>query len=200
MSTAIARRPLRTAFVVLLALIASITVALLGPQSAGAVTTICGIPLTPTGGAYPPPPAHIALSKDRVAAGGTVTATGFNFKANEKIDFCMRSTERSLGSTTATAAGTLNFVLHIPSDVSVGNHTVFAVATVSHVYDSAALTVTETTDVTTQSPSPTATGTSNGPGGLPFTGVAILTLLILAIIALIVGVYMTRTARRRRNA
>jgi C4-dicarboxylate transporter len=98
-----------------------------------------------------------------VQQGGTQTVTGFGFSAGEQVSAELHSTPVSLGSVTASKAGTAIVAFTVPTALAPGKHSVVLAGATS------GLTSTATFTVTAAPPRAVAP-----PASAPVTGVPIL--------------------------
>ena len=122
--------------------------------------------LTATGAT--PGTAVLALGAPKTAStsvqqGGTQTVTGFGFSAGEQVSAELHSTPVSLGSVTASKAGTAIVAFTVPTALAPGKHSVVLAGATS------GLTSTATFTVTAAPPRAVAP-----PASAPVTGVPIL--------------------------
>ncbi len=135
--------------------------------------------------AYPTGTApKIALSTDTIPAGDSLTVTGQNFTPNSSADLSLHSSPVSLGSVTTDGNGEFSAVVTIPSDTTVGAHTIEAVDTPTGDVAVAPLTVTA--------------GGGGTPPPLGGTGVAVIGIGALGVVLLVGGGLMLMAGRRRK--
>ncbi|WP_424936848.1 MULTISPECIES: fibronectin type III domain-containing protein [Bacteria] len=155
-------------------------------------------------GVTPPVPASIALGASEVTAGGTVTVTGADFAAGERVAFELHSEPVSLGSATADATGALTATLTVPATTAAGEHELVAIRADGTTV-TAALTVAaapETPKPETPKPGNPGTPGGNGTGGtgsLPATGADSLPYLGAGALLLIAGAVLVAVRRRLRT-
>jgi hypothetical protein len=84
--------------------------------------------VTSTAGAqqYPPGTFPLTLSDTTVVPGQTITATGTLTPGATSVSFAFHSEEDDLGSTTPDAAGNHSASLTIPTNATLGSHTITA--------------------------------------------------------------------------
>lgn len=137
---------------------------------------------------YPPSTcASLAISTTTPYPGQTITLTGTNFAANEKISLKL-DTGALLGTVTTSASGSFSTKVTIPNDAS-GNHTITVVSRDD---------VCPIEPIQIQAQGIDAASNSNGGGsGLASTGVNVLIGLLVAAALITGGVLLSRSGRRR---
>ena len=173
-------------------------------------TTVTGTPTPPCD------PTQATLSVYIVAQGAYVRGTACGFLAGETVDVYIHSTPRFIGSTTGHSDGTAGMRAQIPVCIAPGTHTFELIGETSGHVATADFTVSPSSACQgsvaagggTVGGSGTAAGggsvASNqggGPtGGLAFTGMDILLLVLLALVLLVLGTIAVVSVRRRRTA
>jgi hypothetical protein len=130
------------------------------------------------------PAATLTVSTTVPFAGETITVGGTNFVAHESLTIELNSAPIVLAHVTTSASGSFSTPVTLPSGVT-GTHTI-SVAGDTSSCPSSPITITIN-----------SAGTSSASGGLPNTGVDILTGLAVALALLVAGIALTGGARRR---
>jgi LPXTG-motif cell wall-anchored protein len=139
--------------------------------------------------AYPPSGGGLTLASYAVQLGGTDTAHGTGFDANEGVNGFIHSARVFIGHTTSNGNGVANLTFTVPTTLAAGHHTVELVGQRSGVAESVGLTVVA------------GAGSSASSGsGLPFTGGNdILPMTAAGVGLVLVGGLALVAARRRRS-
>jgi LPXTG-motif cell wall-anchored protein len=174
-----------------LLLVAGLTVGLLlGTGSAGAQQ-------------YPPEPFFLAVSDSTVVPGQTITVTGHETPGATSVTFTFFSVAQSLGSTTPDANGDFSASVTIPSDATLGNHTITGTDNTGREV-SASVTVVAAgegdDDDEAVAAAPGAAAPGAEAGALPRTGDDSLPLLRVGALLLALGGVLVLLTRRRREA
>jgi hypothetical protein len=112
---------------------------LLRSQYAPNIDKITVTPAQP--GEAEPSTASIALSSATAKVGTAVTVDGSGFSEGDVVTLTLHSDPVDVGTATASADGTFRTTITIPSDTSIGEHTVVATASPSGRSAESALTV-----------------------------------------------------------
>lgn len=144
---------------------------------------------------YPPPANFCTISDTTPTPGQTVTISCGTYLAGATVTFTFLSTPVVLGTVTADANGVATLTTAIPSDATLGDHTITVTG------ESAAGPLTQTIPLTVVSAGAGAGagGVATGAGGLPRTGTdSSLPLARTAALLIAVGGVLVLAARRRR--
>lgn len=152
------------------------------PSDPTAFMPSTSVPLTIDVRSAPVLQAELVLGSSRVMQGGTVEVTGRGFGAGELITLTLHSDPVRLGQVTADSTGAFRTVVTIPTNASVGAHTLIADGTAS------ALSARRDLEVTSS---------AAGGAGLPGTGGAVPTVLIGLLMVLLAAGTVLVTRRRR---
>lgn len=137
--------------------------------------------------AYPPSTGSLTLSATTVGPGGSLTASGSGCAPGATVALTIASTSQALGSAVANGSGAFSASVTIPSDISLGAHTIKAVCTAA---DGGELTL---------SASITAASGSSSAGGTAGTGTETWPVVLAGVGLVLVGVVLVVTVRRRRS-
>ncbi|MGS0561724.1 Ig-like domain-containing protein [Microbacterium aurugineum] len=146
--------------------------------------------------------ARVSLELTTAQPGQTQTAFGSGFLPGEDVTGLLESAPISLGLQTADADGAVTFIIALPGDIEVGEHTVTLTGTRS---GAVAATFTVVLPPKVVDPPAVAPPVDNlppvaGPGGLAGTGLALAALPALAILLLLSGSTLLITRRRSESA
>ena len=144
-------------------------------------------------------------SSASVRQGGKLTVTGLGFSSAEKVAAELHSAPVSLGSVTASAAGTAIVTFTVPTTLAVGTHSVVLTGATSGLTSTATFTVTTaaaapgsaTPAQTTQAPPAPAITQPLANTGLD--GRQALTESLIALICIAAGAGVLYLGRRRRT-
>lgn len=136
-------------------------------------------------GQYPPNATALQLSSSAVFPGDQVLVTGVCFTANATIGLEFRSTPSSLGSAQTDGAGSFSRTITVPSNASVGVHSIVAIDNRREV--SASINVLARTGGGGTAPVAGGGGTAlprTGPGFAIPAAIAALALILLGTMAI----------------
>ncbi len=130
--------------------------------------------------------AVVTLGDASVSAGGSITLTGAGFQPGETVTIELHSTPVQIGTTVASANGTINGAVTVPAGTAAGAHTI--------VVTGASSGVTASTPITVAAASATAALATTGGTSLPvFVPLLAAGLLVLGVVLLIVRRRTRRT-------
>jgi LPXTG-motif cell wall-anchored protein len=150
---------------------------------------------------YPPSVFFLTLSDTTVVPGQTITASGAMTPGSTSITFTFLSQPVSLGSTTPNADGTFSTSVTIPSDATLGSHTITATDSAG-VSVSAGVEVVAAGDEAADEDEGVTVTAPGAAGALPRTGDDSLPLLRVGAVLLAAGgllVFLTRRQRGERE-
>jgi LPXTG-motif cell wall-anchored protein len=143
---------------------------------------------------YPPGAFFLSLSDTTVVPGQTITVTGAVTPGATSVTFTFFSVAQDLGSATPDADGNVSTSLTIPTDATLGDHTITAT-------DSTGLEVSaDVTVVSADGAGAGAPGAAGAAGALPRTGSDSLPLLPVGAGLVAVGGVILLVTRRRLKA
>lgn len=160
------------------------------PGAAQTSASLC----TPGTGQYPPSECALTLSISAGLPGDPVQVRAGGYAAGSSVNIEFRSQPVSIGSATADASGTFTTTVRVPTDATVGTHTIAAVGINP---DTTVREVTAQYIVLPRAGAPTQSGTGN----LPRTGGGRTIPMTVAGAGLVAaGTVAVRAARGRRRA
>jgi hypothetical protein len=173
-----------------LAALAVATLALVGATSgsAGAAAAVrAAVPSCVVGNDAVIPGPIVSISTTTPFPGQTVTISGANFDKNAHVSIVMTPPTVTLASVTTSATGTFTVQVTIPANIT-------GTKTISIVGGAPAGCLPNSIVITIQTP-------ATAPGNhLSNTGVDIFAGLLVALVLVCVGLFLTRTGRRRHEA
>jgi hypothetical protein len=158
--------------------------------------TICDTVATSTTVAPSATSPTAEASPDSVAPGDDTSISGGGFTPGESLDFTLCSTPVGLGSVTADQAGDFLATVTIPAGTAAGTHTVVVQGQGSSRIATATITVVAASTDTGTGTGTGTTGTVTGTGALSRTGAEVARMAWLAALAVILGLWLVRAARR----
>jgi LPXTG-motif cell wall-anchored protein len=147
---------------------------------------------------YPPSAFFVSVSDTTVVPGQTVTVSGSVTPGASGVEVSFFSVEVSLGSATPAVDGAFSLSATIPSDATVGEHTITAVDSTG-LELSTGVTVVGAGQATAAAAGAAGAGGTGG-GGLARTGGESLPLVGIAAVLLAGGGLLVLGSRRRRHA
>jgi hypothetical protein len=75
---------------------------------------------------YPPQECGLRLGQSQARPGEDVSVAGDGYRGNSPVAIEFRSVPQNVGSATATGAGSFSTTIRIPTDATVGRHTIAA--------------------------------------------------------------------------
>ncbi|HEX9235741.1 MAG TPA: hypothetical protein VF972_05640 [Actinomycetota bacterium] len=138
---------------------------------------------------YPHPKPSCHLEPTSVQAGATAEVEGFNWLPQSTVSLTFFTDPTSLGTAQADQNGKFQKSVQIPSDASVGDHTIQASGT---DLDGNPATVSCPAVVVAAAAAP-------APGGVAFTGTNVSLGLVILIILVVAGLGLIVAGRRRKT-
>lgn len=149
--------------------------------------------------AYPPPTSSPAIAiNGNIGSGATVTIIIQNFYANETVNVTGASTPYSLGTYVTNAQGSTSFTVTLPT-LDPGPHSI----TASGNLGSSAVFTFTVPESAAAAGGASGGGTATGGGSsdqLAWTGVAVGSLVLLAVGLLVAGTLVLLSGKRRTSA
>ena len=140
----------------------------------------------------------LTLSATTVARGQTIGSSVAGFDAGTTGIITIASVEQQIGSFTMPASGAATTSITIPTNITLGSHTVFARGTVAGQAGSASQGVTVVAEGSTISNSGSSSSTSGG-SNLARTGIVAVPIALVGGGLVLGGLALKRTGKRSKS-
>lgn len=162
------------------------------------VTAASAEPSTTPTNAYPPPsPCATSVLTGTFAPGATLEIESTGFTPNAPAEIWLHSTPVLLSSSHSDATGTITATVHIPADLTPGQHTL-EVKMPSRTC-SLALTSNQGVEASNTARNQPSVSPDTSSHSLAFTGFSAITSLAVVVVLLVSGLVFLVLGRRRRT-